>query len=154
MSDIHIEDFCKDVAKILVQLYTVFPRRTSVYVEDIAGEDNPDEYGLHGDRHMACFGAMIWLAEENYIRYVDTIRQEAVDQAILTHKALNLLSRICNDSRILHHDTNLDEHTLRDLPQDIATDRKTHINILREVIAGGSSTRISRVVQRLILELN
>ena len=151
MADIHIEDFCKDVAKVLIQLYNAFPRRTSVYVEDIAGEDTPDEYGLHGDRHMACFGAMLWLEEEGYIRYIDTIKQDAIDQAVLTHKAMVLLAKICDDPIILNNDCSLTEEDAAALPEAIALDKKSHINILREVIKSGSSTRVSRVVQRLVL---
>ena len=67
MSDIHIDDFFKDAAKVLLQLFNVFPRKSTVYVEDISGADNPDEFGLHDDRFMACFSTMLWLEEEGYI---------------------------------------------------------------------------------------
>ena len=62
MTDLHIDDFCHDAARIIVHLYSVFPRRTSVYVVDISGDDEPDEVGLHSDRFMACLGTMLWLA--------------------------------------------------------------------------------------------
>lgn len=84
MADIHVEEFYRDVAIALSQLYSAFPRRINLFVEDIAGPDEPDEFGLHSKRHMACFGALLWLAEEGFLRYVDTIRQEALDQAVLT----------------------------------------------------------------------
>ena len=58
-SDIHIEEFYSDVGKVLLQLYNCFPRSNSVYVEDIAGQDQPDEFGLHSERHLGCFSAMI-----------------------------------------------------------------------------------------------
>jgi hypothetical protein len=151
MADIHIEDFCKDSAKILIQLYNAFPRRTSVYVEDIAGDDNPDEYGLHSNRHMACFGAMLWLAEEGFIRYIDTIKQEALDQAVLSQRAMKLLSQVCTDPVVLENDVALSAEDEASLPPQIALDKKTYINILREVIESGSSTRITRVMQRLFL---
>lgn len=92
MSDLHIEEFYKDAALILAQLYAAFPRKTSVYVEDIAGDDTPDEFGLHSKRHLACLGAMLWLAEEGWLRYVDTIGQLAIDQAALTQAAFIRLS--------------------------------------------------------------
>ncbi|MCP5206630.1 MAG: hypothetical protein H7A01_05470 [Hahellaceae bacterium] len=151
MADIHIEDFCKDSAKVLIQLYNAFPRRTSVYVEDIAGDDNPDEYGLHSNRHMACFGAMLWLAEEGFIRYIDTIKQEALDQAVLSQRAMKLLSQVCTDPVVLDNDVALSAEDEASLPPQIALDKKTYISILREVIESGSSTRITRVMQRLFL---
>lgn len=151
MADIHIEDFCKDVGRILIQLYNAFPRRTSVYVEDIAGDDSPDEYGIHGNRHMACFGAMLWLEEEGFVRYIDTIKQDAIDQAVLTHKAMTLLARVCIDTVILNNDLTLNEEDALKLPPEIVQDKKTNINILRDAVTSGSSTRVSRVVQRLLL---
>ena len=151
MADIHIEDFCQDVARILIQLYNNFPRPTDVYVEDIAGDDQKDEFGLHSNRHLACFGAMLWLADEGFLRYVTTIGQEAIDQATLTHRAFTLRCRVCSDQRLLFNDVAMDESELRDLPPDVASERKTTINLLKEVLATGSSTRINRVVQHLIL---
>lgn len=87
MATLHIEEFYKDCARILLQLFGSFPRKSSVFVEDISGPDMPDEYGVHSKRFQACFGAMIWLSEEGYLRFESTIRQEAIDQATLTQKA-------------------------------------------------------------------
>jgi hypothetical protein len=151
MADIHIEDFCRDSAKVLLQLYNAFPRRTSVYVEDISGDDKPDEYGLHSDRHMACFGTMLWLAEEGFIRFTDTIKQDAIDQAVLSQRAMQLLSRVCDDRLVLNNDLPITPEEEALLPAQIALDKKTYINIIREVVASGSSTRITRVMQRLFL---
>jgi len=39
MADIHVEEFYKDAAVALVQLYSAFPRRVNLFVEDIAGPD-------------------------------------------------------------------------------------------------------------------
>ena len=75
MADLHVEEFHKDAAIALTQLYGAFPRRVNLFVEDIAGPDEPDEFGLHSKRHMACLGALLWLGEEGLLRYVDTIRQ-------------------------------------------------------------------------------
>ncbi len=123
MADLHIDDFYKDAARILVQLYNAFPRKTTVYVEDISGPDSPDEYGIHSPRHQACFSAMLWLADEGYVRYEDTIRQEALDQAVLTHKAFILLNTpipVSPDAGPL-------------------AERVSHIQRLRQAIATGSS---------------
>ena len=78
MADLHIEDFYRDVAKIFLNLYALFPRKTILYVEDICGPDQPDEFGLHNPRFQAGFSAMVWLAEHGYIHFQETIRQEAL----------------------------------------------------------------------------
>lgn len=92
MNDLHIDDFYRDITKIILALYANFPRPASIYVADISGVDEVDEFGLHSDRHNACFQAMLWLANEDLIRYADTIYSEGIDQAVLTHKALQWLS--------------------------------------------------------------
>ncbi|OUS31906.1 hypothetical protein A9Q99_02090 [Gammaproteobacteria bacterium 45_16_T64] len=92
MADLNILDFYKDTAKVLIQLHRHFPRRSDVYVEDLIGADHTDEFGLHSKRHESCFAAILWLSEENYIRFQSTSRQEAINQATLTSRALILLS--------------------------------------------------------------
>lgn len=92
MNDLHIDDFYRDITKILLALYANFPRPASIYVADISGVDEVDEFGLHSDRHNACFHAMLWLANEGLIRYTDTIYSEGIDQAVLTHKAMQWLA--------------------------------------------------------------
>lgn len=145
MADLHIEDFFKDAANILHQLYLNFPKKSSVFVEDIAGEDTPDEYGLHSPRHQACFGCMLWLQEEGYLRFEDTIRQDAIDQAVLTHKSFALLSRSCSDGRIIelinHIDVNLNKTPI---------DLQTNINLIRKILKHGTSTQLSEAMQRLL----
>ena len=91
MPDLHIDDFFKDAARTIVALYGVFPRSVPVYVEDISGPDEPDEYGVHSPRHQACFAAMLWLGEEGFIRFEDTIRAEALDMCVLTGRCFSLL---------------------------------------------------------------
>lgn len=92
MNELHIDDFYKDAARILLALYLQFPRPVSIYVADISGIDNVDEYGLHSERHDACLHTMLWLAEEQLLRYTDTIYREGIDHAVLTHKAMQWLS--------------------------------------------------------------
>lgn len=138
MADIHIDDFYKDAARILVQLYNAFPRKSAVYVEDISGPDSPDEYGIHSARYQACFSAMLWLAEEGYLRYVDTIRQEAIDQAVLTHRAFVLLSSPAPFSPLT------DEENVAQ-PEKI-----THIQRLRQAVAAGSSRATYEAMSALL----
>ena len=91
-ADLHIEDFHQDVARILVALYNRFPQPGSLFVVDLIGEHEPDAFGVPAPRHMACFSTMLWLAQEGFLRYTDTIRQEAIDQCCLTERAFTLLS--------------------------------------------------------------
>jgi hypothetical protein len=92
MADLHIDDFYRDCAMVLHQLYQTFPRKAAVFVEDLIGHDEPDEFGMHSRRHHACFAAMLWLADEGHIRFESPIRQEAIDQAVLTGRMFALLS--------------------------------------------------------------
>ncbi|QSP93590.1 hypothetical protein LPB19_10210 [Marinobacter salinisoli] len=143
MADIHVEEFYKDVAIALVQLYGSFPRRVNVFVEDIAGPDEPDEFGLHSKRHMACFSALLWLEEEGLLRYVDTIRQEALDQAVLTQKAFVRLSSPAPEARLSNADR---------LPESVQKDLSTHVHRIRAAIKSGHSSRISQAVQSAFFE--
>jgi len=133
MADIHIEDFYKDCARILLQLYMAFPRRSSVFVEDIAGPDTPDEFGLHSKRHMACLGAMLWLADEGLLRYESTISQDAIDQAVLTEAGFLALIRLLP----------AEEHDLESPPQTAA-------HRVRDTLQKGTSTQVARVVHRML----
>jgi len=94
MFDLHISDFNKDTARIILTLYRRFPVKTTLYVEDICGPDSPDEFGLHSPRHTACFSAILWLAEEKYLRYNQTIQQEAFDEVVLTQACFTHFSSI------------------------------------------------------------
>lgn len=92
MADIHIDDFYRDCALALLRLYNFFPRKCTLYVDDIISPEHPDEFGIPTQRHLACFGCMIWLAEEGYARYEDTIRHDALDQIVLTQTSFIKLS--------------------------------------------------------------
>ena len=92
MADLHIEDFFRDVAKIFILLYAAFPRKTILYVEDVSGADEPDEFGLHHPRFQAAFSAMVWLGEHGYLHFQDTIRDEALDQVVLSQRGFLLLT--------------------------------------------------------------
>lgn len=148
MADIHIEEFYKDTAIALVQLYNAFPRRVNLFVEDIAGPDEPDEFGLHSRRHMACFGSLLWLEEEGLLRYVDTIRQEALDQAVLTQQAFSRLSAPASQALIASVDTSTGEVD-DELPPSVRADFSTHIHIIRETLRTGNSARLSQVMREI-----
>ncbi|MEM1155218.1 MAG: hypothetical protein AAGI44_13855 [Pseudomonadota bacterium] len=140
MADIHIDDFYRDVAIIFLRLYSVFPRKTTLYVEDICGPDEPDEFGLHHPRFQACFSAMVWLAEQNYIAFEETIRSEALDQVTLTRKSFLLLSAI---SSSVHDEA--DER-----PPSVKEHSGTRITSLRQALHSGSSIELQHSVSELL----
>ena len=96
MADINIENFYWHITVALNLLYSNFPSKFALYVDEVAGIDEPDEYGLHSPRYTSGFFALLWLEEEGYMRFADTIREDGVDQACLTHKAFLKLSAACD----------------------------------------------------------
>lgn len=87
MIDINIDDFFHDIAVTLLSLYQQFPRKVSLYIEDISGPDDMDEFGLHSSRYLSAIGAVSWLHDEGYIRYSNIALQESVEDCTLTQKA-------------------------------------------------------------------
>ncbi|MCV6622049.1 MAG: hypothetical protein OIF51_09910 [Cellvibrionaceae bacterium] len=140
MSDLHIDDFYRDSARILLQLYRHFPRRDLIYTEDIIGPDTPDDFGLPSDRHQACFATMLWLAEHQYLSYGSTVGQEALDQATLSQRGFNLLA-------LLEQDTEF-------FPQDSETKAKheeglSRAQLLRHKLKSESSIRLNHYMRYL-----
>ena len=141
MADIHIDDFYRDVAKIFMRLFAIFPRKTALYVEDISGPDQPDEFGLHHPRFEACFSAMVWLAENGYIQFQEAIRQEALDQVVLSRKAFLILA-----SRS-HLATPPEEESV---PPSLLEASMSNITQLRSAVKEGSSSAIKNCVCYLL----
>ena len=143
MYDIHIEEFFLDCTKILKQIYQAFPKNTNVYVEDISGPDQADEYGLHSDRFQSCFGAMLWLEHEKFIRFESTMRQEAIDQANLSAKGLRMMASICNDEYL---------NSLSDKisPKTDNLKGRPNIDTLRHIQQYGTSSQLALAVQYLL----
>ncbi len=139
--DLQIDDFYKDAASGLLMLYQAFPRKMALYVEDLIGREEPDEFGLPSKRHQACLGALLWLAEEGYLRFESTIAYDALDQAVLTEKGFLRLSRAI-------------PHALREgeaLPPSV---RRVHATLafqLREALAQQHGERTARLT-RLLFE--
>ncbi len=137
--DLQIDDFYKDAASGLLMLYQAFPRKMALYVEDLIGREEPDEFGLPSKRHQACLGALLWLAEEGYLRFESTIAYDALDQAVLSEKGFMRLSRSI-------------PHTLREgeaLPPSV---RRVHATLafqLREALAQQHGERIARLTRLL-----
>lgn len=139
MADIHIDEFYFDIGLSLSKLYSSFPNRCTLYVEDISGPDSPDEFGLHSQRFLSCFSALLWLRDQGYILFESTIRQEAIDQAVLSEKSFLILSSQANISPV-------DGIDLEGLPPSVAERTITNINMLRRALLNSSSQDIARVV--------
>ncbi|MFC5695960.1 hypothetical protein ACFPU0_10375 [Pseudomonas sp. GCM10022186] len=139
--DLQIDDFYKDCAAGLLQLYQAFPRRIALYVEDLIGPSEPDEFGLPSKRHESCLGALLWLADEGYLRFDSAIRFEALDQAVLTEKGFLRLSRALPGALA---DTEA-------LPPSVLRVRASLAQQLREALRSADSERLVRLT-RLIFD--
>ena len=157
MADINVENFYRHIAKILNILYTHFPTRAALYVDEVAGVDEPDEYGLHSPTYTAGFFAMLWLADEGFIRYADTIRQDGIDQSFLTHKAFLILTQT-TEEMIVEASGSLDGPTgnvvnlqpAEDISPSLKEERMLVINQLRGALRSGSSIAINKVVNHIL----
>ncbi len=136
MSDLHIDDFYRDTAKALVLLYNAFPRKITLYVEDISGTDTPDEFGLHSKRHDAGLNALLWLGSTDYLSYKTLVRQEALEEAVLTHRTFLLLNSGFHSGNFNHQAP----HASPDLL----------INQLREQLSTGTSSTLAVCVRHIM----
>lgn len=155
MADINIENFYKHIARTLNILYGAFPTKQAVYVDEVAGIDEPDEYGLHSPHYTAGFFALIWLADEGYLRYTDAIRQDGIDQACLTHKAFLKLSQpsdpIYTDPALQREESKVVSILpAEELSPSVIEERKMVINQLRNALRSGSSIAINKVVTHIL----
>ncbi|MBE0484060.1 MAG: hypothetical protein IBX52_11230 [Bacterioplanes sp.] len=104
MLDVHIDDFYKDCATILLLGFRFFPRQQTLFIEDISGPDDRDEFGLHSPRHLAAFGTAQWLKDEGYVRFSVADGYQSVDEFVLTAKAFSrLIRRQDATSRLIDH---------------------------------------------------
>jgi len=143
IDEIHIDDFCRDAALILLYLYRHFPRKATLYVEDIIGPEEQDEYGLHSVRHLSCLSTMIWLAEEGFIRYEDTIRQEALDQVVIAHAPfLHLTSIHNNNSRF----ETMDSEEIANIPESVKAVKYSNIAQIHRALQSGSSHNVRMIM--------
>ncbi|MGB1091016.1 MAG: hypothetical protein ACPGYX_02740 [Oceanobacter sp.] len=111
MLDVHLDDFFKDCALILLTGIRHFPRPITLFVEDIAGPDTVDDFGLHSQRHLAALGAIRWLKEEGFIRYGVVDRQESVDEFVITASSLTRMLKPIEDAETLAKTTTDSEPT-------------------------------------------
>jgi hypothetical protein len=155
MADINIENFYRHIAVALNLLYSNFPAKFALYVDDVAGIDEPDEYGLHSPKYTSGFYALLWLQEEGYMRFTDTIREDGVDQACLTHKAFLRLSSSNEPIYMEPEMTDNDAKVVRiapakNLSPSVIEERKLVINQLRSALRSGSSLALNKVVRHIL----
>lgn len=155
MADINIENFYRHIGKILCILYELFPTKTAVYVDAVAGIDDPDEYGLHNPDYTAGFFALIWLADEGYLRYAEPIRQDGIDQAALTHKAFLKLTEVSDPiyvQQVYQDDASKVTAIVpeKDLSPSIIEEQKLVINQLRNALRSEDSIAINKVVRHIL----
>ena len=136
MTDIHIDDFYRDTANILVTLYNTFPRHITLYVEDISGPDTPDDFGLHSKRHESCLSTLLWLANSDYLNYKGLIKREGIEEATLSHRTFLLLNSAQAGSEL----NPIEPHGSADLL----------INQLRQELKSGTSNTLAILVKNLM----
>ncbi|MEK0363735.1 MULTISPECIES: hypothetical protein [unclassified Pseudomonas] len=137
--DLQIDDFQRDAAAGLLMLYQAFPRKITLYVEDLIGHEEPDEFGLPSKRHQSCLAALLWLAEEGYLRFESTIQFLAIDQAVLTEKAfLRLTSAVPNVAQA-------DET----LPPSVHRVRSSLAHQMRQALRDGHGERLAHLTREL-----
>ena len=124
MLDVHIDDFFRDAAVILLSGLQNFPTPQMLFIEDVCGPDDTDEFGLHSPRHLSGLGAIHWLRDEGYVRFGVIDRQESVDDFVLTSKSFSRLIAIMRDTgepvfrRLIEARTDGDSTRLRQLMTD------------------------------------
>ncbi len=136
--NLNLDDFCKDVARALQILASVFPRPRDIFVEDVYQAEETDEFGMHSDRYLACFQALVWLREEGFIRFTQTLRADAVEQAVLTGRCLALL---------------IQPSSLEGESAAIAVEANTLLQRFRHALQDGSSTTVRMLVLDMIADM-
>lgn len=93
MTSENIDDFYFVTSEVLCQLYTVFPVRHLLLVEDLIGPIQWDITGLPDRNSQACFETLIWLSAHDLLTF-RTIepRNIGIEGAVLTQKAFVLLT--------------------------------------------------------------
>ncbi len=125
-----------------MHLYNVFPRLTSLYVDDIITPEPVDEFGLPGKRHQACFDSFLWLAREGYIHYCERVRLEGLDQVVLTEKSF---LRLCMPSLTTEPES---------LPEPVLQKQRTLGWQFRETLKSGTSHQLNQLCQHFFTDIH
>lgn len=138
--DLQVDDFYRDVAAALLTLYGAFPRKLTLYVDDLIGHEEPDEFGLPSKRHQSCLGALLWLAEEGYLRFDSTIQFQALDQAVLTEKAFLRLTSTSPEATL----------AADELPPSVQRLQSSLAFGLRQALHARDSERLAALARQLL----
>ena len=88
---------------------------------------------------------MLWLAEEGYLRFANTIHYEALDQAVLSEKAFLRLTRIVPRAA--------GGEGAGPAPASVRREQASLANQLRQALAQGDGERLAGLT-RLLFEGN
>ncbi len=125
MSDLNIVDFRRDAAITLLRLYNNFPIPHTLFIEDVCGESDEDEFGLISRRHESCLATMLWLSDEGFLQFKALINDKGIEQASLSLLGIELL-----------------------LGAD--TEGTSRIESLRQGLASKSSTKLETAINELL----
>lgn len=93
MSPVNIDEFHYVTSEVLCQLYSVFPVRHLLLVEDLIGPIQWDMTGLPDRKSQACFETLIWLSAHDLLTFRSIEpRNIGIEGAVLTQKAFVLLT--------------------------------------------------------------
>lgn len=146
MQGITTDEFFADAAKILSVLQGAFPQPIILQVDDICGAEETDEYGMHSPRYLSCFSAMLWLAEEGYLRFGETVRTEAIDQAVLSARCFVLLTKPAPAQTTIDAQTD-ETHAL---PDSVALERSSLGHQLHAALRPKDSLQLNTLMLRLM----
>ncbi|WP_422381621.1 hypothetical protein [Marinicellulosiphila megalodicopiae] len=109
-----------------MQLHATFPREDTLWLDDICTEDETDEYGMHSKRYMSCFGTVLFLEKEGFIRYSTQDGFNGFNHCVLTLKGFQNLNKFTEDGQT------------------------TAITDIRKAIRSGSSDTIEQAVKPVL----
>lgn len=93
MTPANIDDFYFVTSEVFCELYTAFPVRHLLLVEDLIGPIKWDIAGLPDRKSRACFETLIWLSEHDLLNFRTVEpRDIGIEGAVLTQKAFVLLT--------------------------------------------------------------
>ncbi len=156
MQGITTDEFFADAAKILTVLQSAFPQPIILQADDICGAEETDEYGMHSPRYLACFSAMLWLAEEGYLRFGETVRTEAIDQAVLSARCFVLLTKpttfepAAGESLTSEQFSENPEQNTSGVPVSVALDQSSLGHQLHAALRPRDSLRLKTIMLRLM----
>jgi hypothetical protein len=86
---------------------------------------------------------MVWLAEHGYLNFQDTIRAEALDQAVLSRRGFLLLTSRSELGLVTPADS-------ASVPPSVAEQSLSNISQLRAALREGSSIKLQQCISYLL----